>query len=159
MKKHLLVLFSVFVLLFSSCTKKICCTLQPIKDFIIAEKDGAQWSVNPLNSNLLGDTATIAGSQPNEAITIKIALGGTGYYPLKSTEAYYIIKKDDVIIKKYTISPTYYNAVNVISYNQKDKILQGLFNIKFIKTFDITPGAPQDSISFLNGKFKVGLHN
>jgi hypothetical protein len=163
MKKCLLVFLTALPFFFSACAKKDCCVIQEIKDFIIADKNGIKWSITPVNSNITGDTTTIAGNQTTgdleESIGIKLSIGGVGYYPLKNHQGYYIIKKSGTITQKYALSPTHLNSVTIISINQADQIIQGFFDLKFIKTYDSQPGAKADSVSFLDGKFKVALHN
>jgi hypothetical protein len=163
MKKYLLAFLTVLPFLFVSCAKKECCVIQEINDFIIADKNGVKWAIEPANSNITGDTTTIAGNQTTgdeeEAIGFKLSIGGIGYYPLKNHQGYYVIKKAGVITKKYTLSPTHLNSVTIISINTSNNIIQGFFDLKFNKIYDNSPGAQADSIGFLNGKFKVRLQN
>ncbi|QEC76145.1 hypothetical protein [Mucilaginibacter ginsenosidivorax] len=163
MKKCLLSFFCAALLLLSSCAKKSCCVVPVTPDFIIADKNGVKWEIQPAASNILGDTTTIAGTQTQggeeETFSIKLSIGGVGYYPLKNHQGYYLLKKNGAITKKYALSPTHLNSVSVISVNQADMIIQGFFDLKFIKTYDSQPGAGADSVSFLDGKFKVTLHN
>jgi hypothetical protein len=163
MKKYLLVLLWATWLLSISCKKKDCCVFPPVKDFILADKDGTEWNADPSKSNILGDTTTITGSLTTgnleEVLEMKLIISDVGFYPLKNNHGGYVVKKNGTIIKKYALSPTHLNTVSIIFINGKDQIVQGFFDVKFIKTYDSQPGAKTDSVSFLDGKFKVALHN
>jgi hypothetical protein len=162
-KKHLLYLLFVTLLLFASCAKKECCDFPPIPNFILAQKNGVEWAGDPSDSAIERDTTIVTGNNTTagqqEIIGFKLRVDDPGYYTLKNNEGYYYIIRDNATIARYKLSPTHSNTVVVVAFNATDKILQGYFDLKFVKTFDIPAGTQPDSISFLSGKFKVALHN
>lgn len=163
MKKRLLALLSITLLLIASCAKKKCCDFPTIADFIITQKNGAEWKFDPLSLATAQDTAIISGTNNvadmMETFGFKLKLNGLGYYELKSDEGFYRITKGNEIVARYKLSTTHNNTVIVVALNEKDKIIQGLFNVRFVKIFDKPVGSQPDSIRFLEGKFKVSLHN
>lgn len=163
MKKSLLLLFSITLLLIASCAKKKCCDFPTIPDFIIVQKNDAPWKFDPLSLATAQDTAIISGTNNiadlQETFGFKLKLNGLGYYELKSNEGFYHITKGNETVALYKLSTTHSNTVIVVALNEKDKIIQGLFNIRYVKIFDKPVGSQPDSIRFLEGKFKVSLHN
>lgn len=163
MKKRLLALLSITLLLIASCAKKKCCDFPTIANFIITQKNGAEWKFDPLSLATAQDTAIISGTNNvadmMETFGFKLKLNGLGYYELKSDEGFYHITKGNEIVARYKLSTTHNNTVIVVALNEKDKIIQGLFNVRFVKIFDKPVGSQPDSIRFLEGKFKVSLHN
>jgi hypothetical protein len=163
MKKRLLALLSITLLLIASCAKKKCCDFPTIADFIITQKNGAEWKFDPLSLATAQDTAIISGTNNvadmMEIFGFKLKLNGLGYYELKSDEGFYNITKGSETVARYKLSTTHNNTVIVVALNEKDKIIQGLFNVRFVKIFDKPVGSQPDSIRFLEGKFKVSLHN
>jgi hypothetical protein len=148
-------------LLSSACKKKDCCNFPVAPDFILAQKNNIKWEADPSGSNILGDTITVAAKSSitgeEEQIGFKIVFDGIGYYTLKANENYYHITKTGALSGGYTPDPTHLSSVTIISYNQADKILQGFFELRFLKVSDIPPGSHPDKISFSEGKFKVKL--
>ncbi|MFC0518759.1 hypothetical protein ACFFGT_31390 [Mucilaginibacter angelicae] len=148
-------------LLFSACKKKECCNFQVTPDFILAQKNNLHWEADPSGSNILGDTITISAksdiADEEEQVGFKIVFDGVGFYTLKANENYYRIMKTSTLSGEYTPDPTHLSSVTIISYNQTDKILQGLFELKFLKVSDRLPGSHPDKVSFSEGKFKVKL--
>lgn len=163
MKKNLLFLLLATPLLFASCAKKKCCDFPVTKDFIVVQKAGTQALFNPLSLTIVQDTFIVSGRNnvagQEETFGFRIRLDGLGYYTLKSNEGYYHVTKDNEKVGTYKLSSTHSNTVTIVSYNGKDKILQGLFDFKYVKIYDNPAGSQPDSISFLDGKFKVSLHN
>jgi hypothetical protein len=163
MKKNLPYLLFVTLFLFASCAKKKCCDFPVTPNFIIAQKNGVEWMGNPSNSAIQQDTLIVTGNKTNagqeETFGFKIREDGLGYYTLKSNEGYYYVTKGGATVSSYKLSPTHNNTVIIVSFNKTGKILQGHFDLKFVKTFDNPAGTQPDSIGFLNGKFKVALHN
>jgi hypothetical protein len=148
-------------LLFSACKKKDCCNFPVTPDFILAQKNNIKWEADPSGSNIQGDTITVAASSniagQEEEVGFKIVFDGIGYYTLKANENYYRITKSGTLSGKYTPDPTHLSSVTIISYNQADKILQGFFELRFLKMSDNPPGSHPDKVSFSEGKFKVKL--
>lgn len=148
-------------LLFSACKKKDCCNFPVTRDFILAQKNNAQWEADPSGSNILGDTITVSAKSTaggeEEQVGFKIVFDGVGYYTLKANENFYSITKTGALSGKYTPDPTHLSSVTIISYNQADKILQGFFELRFLKVSDNPPGTHPDKVSFSDGKFKVKL--
>ncbi|SEO25037.1 hypothetical protein [Mucilaginibacter sp. OK283] len=163
MKKCLLSFFYATLLLLNSCAKKKCCDFPVYKDFILADKNGAAWNIPPSNSAIKQDTFIVSGSNiiagTEERFGFKIRFDGLGYYELKSNEAYYTFVKNNLTVSSYKLSLTQGSTIAVFGANEKDKIIQGFFELHFTRmTGAGGPGQP-DSIRFLNGKFKVRLQN
>ncbi|SEO21666.1 hypothetical protein SAMN05192574_106119 [Mucilaginibacter gossypiicola] len=148
-------------LLFSACKKKECCNIQVAPDFIIAQKNNIKWEADPSGSNILGDTITVSAKSniagEEEQVGFKIVFDGVGYYTLKANENYYRITKNNILTGKYAPDPTHLSSATIISYNQTDKILQGFFELRFLKASDSPVGSHPDKVSFSEGKFKVKL--
>lgn len=148
-------------LLFSACKKKDCCNFPVAPDFILAQKNNTKWEADPAGSNILGDTITVSAKSniagEEEQVGFKIVFDGVGYYTLKANENYYLITKSGTHSGHYVADPTHLSSVTIISYNQTDKILQGFFELKFLKVSDSSPGSHPDKIFFSEGKFKVTL--
>jgi len=164
MKKFLLVLYLAIPLFVASCAKKKeCCDFPPVPNFVLAQKNGVEWKGDPSDSVQERDTTLVTGNNTiasqQEILGFKLRVDIPGYYTLKNNEGYYYIVKDNVTVARYKLSPTHSNTVVVVGLNAADKILQGYFDLKFVKSFDIPIGSQPDSISFLSGKFKVALHN
>ena len=153
----------IMALLLSACKKKDCCTFPVTPDFILAQKNGAQWQVNPLGSNILGDTITVSGKSSvngeDELVGFKIVFDGIGYYTLKSAENYYRILEAGLPVAVYKPDPAHVGSVTIISYNQNDNILQGFFDLRFLKISDKPGKTHPDKIFLSEGKFKVKLNN
>lgn len=163
MKRSLLLLLSATVLTFTSCAKKKCCDFPVTPNFILAQKNGVEWRANTLNSTIRGDTIIVSGSYNNsgqeETLVFKLVFDGLGYYSLKNNEGYYHIVKGGARAGTYGFNPTHSNTITVFAFNESEKIMQGFFELKFVKIHDDPPGTQQDEVSFLSGKFKVALHN
>jgi len=148
-------------LLFSACKKKDCCNFPVAPDFILAQKNNAKWEADPSGSNILGDTITISGKTntgtEEEQMSFKIVFDGVGYYTLKANEKFYRVTKNGALLVEYKPDPTHLSSVTIISYNQTDKILQGLFELRFLKVNDNPPGSYPDKVFFSEGKFKATL--
>ncbi|HEX8021417.1 hypothetical protein [Mucilaginibacter sp.] len=149
------------MLLFSACKKKDCCNFPVAPDFMLAQKNDIKWEADPSGSNLLGDTITISGKtntgSEEEQVGFKIVFDGLGYYTLKTNEKFYRITKNGASLAEYQPDPTHLSSVTIISYNQTDKILQGLFELRFLKVNDNSPGSHPNKVFFGEGKFKVTL--
>ncbi len=148
-------------LLFSACKKKDCCNFPVAPDFILAKKNNTLWEADPTGSNILGDTITVSAkssiSGEEEEVGFKFVFDGVGYYTLKANENYYQIKKSGTLTGKYVPDPTHLSSITIISYNQTSKILQGFFELRFLKVSDNPPGSHPDKVSFGEGKFKATL--
>ncbi|QEM13965.1 DUF6252 family protein [Mucilaginibacter rubeus] len=159
MKNHWFMLAMAVALLVSACKKKDCCVIPVTPDFMLAQKNNMAWEAVPAGSNTLGDTITVSAksntSGEEEEVGFKFVFDGVGYYTLKANENYYQIKKSGTLTAKYVADPTHLSSITIISYNQTNKILQGFFELRFLKVSDITPESHQDKVSFSEGKFKV----
>lgn len=147
------------MLLFSACKKKDCCNFPVAPDFMLAQKNDTQWEADPSGSNSLGDTITVSGKtntgSEEEQVGFKIVFDGVGYYTLKANENFYRITKNGTLLVEYKPDPTHLSSATIISYNRADKILQGFFELKFLKVNDNPSGTLPDKVSFSKGKFKV----
>ena len=160
MKKLWLMPAVIGALLFSACKKKDCCSFPATPDFILAQKNSVQWEASP-SGNILGDTISVSGKTringEDEELTFKIVFDGIGYYALKANQNYYQIFKAGTAVALYKPDPTHVGSVTVISYNQTDKILQGFFDLRFLKISDKPSENHPDKILLREGKFKVSL--
>lgn len=149
------------MLLFSACKKKDCCNFPVAPDFMLAQKNGITWEADPSGSNISGDTIIISGKtntgSEEEQVGFKIVFDGVGYYTLKTNEKFYRITKNGTLLVEYKPDPTHLSSVTIISYNQADKILQGFFELRFLKVNDTPPGGHPDKVFFGEGKFKATL--
>lgn len=161
MKYPCLILAIAVALLFSACKKKDCCNFPVIPDFMLAQKNSIKWEANPSGSNIIGDTITISAKSTiegeEEQVGFKIVFDGVGYYTLKANENYYRITKNGSLLAGYKPDPTHLSSVTIISYNQADKILQGLFELRFLKVTDSQTESHPDKVTFSEGKFKAKL--
>jgi len=146
-------------LLFSACKKKDCCIIPVTPDFMLAQKNNTPWEADPTGSNISGDTITVSAksnvSGEEEEVGFKFVFDGVGFYTLKANENYYLIKKSGALTGKYVPDPAHLSSITIISYNKTNKILQGFFELRFLKINDNLPGSHPDKISFSEGKFKV----
>lgn len=163
MKRSLLLLLSATVLIFAGCAKKECCVFPPAPNFILAQKNSVEWKGDPSDSVIQGDTILVTGNYNNagqeEVLGFKLVYDGLGYYTLKNNEGHYHVTKGGTRVSTYALSPRHPNTVTVFAYNESEKILQGYFELKFVKIYNAPAQTQPDSISFLSGKFKVALHN
>lgn len=161
MKYHWFMLAVAVALLFSACKKKDCCNFPVAPDFILAQKNNAKWEADPSGSNILGDTITVLAKSntmnETEELGCKFVFDGIGYYTLKANENYYLITKSGTLSGHYIADPTHLSSITIISYNQTNKILQGFFELRFLKVSDSPSANHPDKISFSEGKFKVTL--
>jgi hypothetical protein len=149
------------MLLFSACKKKDCCNFPVAPDFMLAQKNDIKWEADPSGSSLSGDTITISGKTntggEEEQVGFKIVFDGVGYYTLKANEKFYRITKNGTLLFEYKPDPTHLSSVTIISYNQADKILQGFFELRFLKINANPSENHPDKVFFGGGKFKVKL--
>lgn len=161
--KHPWLVPAVAVLLaLQACKKKECCDIPVAPDFMLAKQNEASWQAVPSGSILQGDTIMISGrynaGNTTEELTFKIRFDGLGYYPLKANENYYHITEPGAAVTVYQPDPTHVNNVTILSYNKAGKIVQGYFELRFVK---ITKGANNllpDKLIINQGKFKVTLN-
>jgi hypothetical protein len=144
-------------LLLQACKKKACCDIPVAPDFMLAQKNGMRWEASPSGSNLTGDTIIVSGISNDEQIAFKIRFDGLGYYTLKANENYYKIKGASAV--SYKPDPTHINNVTIIAYNQTGKIIQGFFELRFIKISDDANNSAPDKIILSEGKFKATLNH
>lgn len=149
------------VLLFSACKKKDCCNFPVTPDFMLAQKNNTQWEADPSASNIKGDTIFVSGKSnigaEEEQVGFKIVFNDVGYYTLKANEIYYRVTKNNTPASQYSPDPTHLSSVTIISYNQADKILQGFFELRFLKVGNSPANSHPDEVLFSEGKFKVKL--
>jgi hypothetical protein len=161
MKSYLLIPL-ISLLFFTACSKrKNCCVLPKNERYITASKNNKDWTANPSISTMITDTIGIFGSnfstQLEETITMQFKLNGTGKYELKGRQAlYYNTVGRDAITSEYQLDDTYNNTVTVLAIDKLSNVITGTFNLKFKHIY---PADKPDSLQFLNGKFKVALHN
>jgi len=152
----------LLLLLNLACTRKECCNFPTVKDFMIADKDARSWSATSFEGSTFKQDSLFVSAINNDSkdrLSFKIGYTQLGYYELKAGEASYTITGPGGTSANYQVSPTFASAIAVVSYNKADHILQGFFDLKFVRISGAgTPGQP-DSTAFLNGKFKVSLHN
>ncbi|AYL98740.1 hypothetical protein [Mucilaginibacter celer] len=162
MKPIRIVCATMIVLFFVTCKKKECCDIPVAPDFMLAQKNGVKWEADPSGSNLLGDTITISAKSntggEEETMNFKIVFDGLGYYSLRANENYYGISKAGAPSAVYKPDPTHVNNVTIIAYNQSGRILQGFFDLRFVKISDNANNLHPDKIIMSEGKFKATLN-
>ena len=164
MKKNLLIFLWLSALFFAACGRKDCCSPPPNSaPFLTAEKSGSAWEVSPATETYSKDTIKVYGSNyktnPEEIFGFLLKVNGEGSYTLKGNQGfYYNTVGRDVSVSGYKLDDTFDNTVKIIHYDVNANMMEGTFQIKFVKTYDNPTGTYPDKIAFLNGKFKVALH-
>jgi Family of unknown function (DUF6252) len=165
MKKVVLLLLSTISIYCTSCDNQKCCVAPVYNYYINAQKDGAAWGASPANSKIstTGDTITVMGTSddiPSKVMGFKFKYTGTGKYVLKGENGFYYYSiGPSSFMNNFTIdSAAVESYVIVEKFDRAGNSVSGTFSLRLIRSPD-TLANTFNHVSFLNGKFKVTLHN
>jgi hypothetical protein len=159
---YIIVLLSLFLM--SSCNKDETDILYHVN----AKKNNKAWKAVSYNvyNKVNSDTLTLSAraipegtTLPEETLTIIFKSTGSGTYELvKNGTRFYTTLGLDMIVKDYKLSADNISKVTISNYNEKDKTIEGTFNLSFQNAQLDAPAT--DVVVLSNGSFltKVTIH-
>jgi len=163
--KKLLIFLSV-ILFFSECKPDYCCTPPVPVVSVYAVKNSKGWVGFSSELPVKGDTINIyafgndneLGLEENLRISFKAT--GAGTFTLNGNHTlYFNTIGHDVMVSNYKMDSLFTNKATVVNYDRINNMITGTFDVRFIKTFDNPAHAHPDTLHFINGNFKVQIHN
>lgn len=159
MKKLLFIVFTALVLAGCSKGRRVCCDLPEDNSiFMSATRADSVWRANFVETRLLHDSLYIFGTKGDEHIRIIIKPTSIGkYYVTPRNGTYYITVGGDVMGAEYPAAADTLNQVIITGYDQKKGLIQGDFNIRFVKSGRYAGTPYVNEALFSRGKFRAEL--
>lgn len=159
MKKILFI--AIVAIVFTSCSKgsRVCCDLPEDNSiFMSATRADSVWRANIVQTSVFNDSLYIFGTKGDEHIRIIIKPTNTGkYYITPRSGMYYITVGGDVTGAEYPATVDTANQVNITGYDLKKGLIQGEFNIRFLKGGRYAGTDYANEVKFLRGMFRAEL--
>ncbi len=165
MKKTVLFLLSIISICCTSCENPKCC-VAPIYDYYInAKKNDTAWAASPARSKIsaVGDTITVMGTSddiPSKVMGFRFKYTGNKKYVLTGENGfYYYAIGASSFMNIFTIDSTAGESYAVVEkFDRAGNSVSGTVSLRLVRSPDTIAGSV-NQVRFLNGIFKVPLHN
>jgi hypothetical protein len=160
--KKILFLIALSCLACFSCQPDKCCDVPGPQNYIKATRNDSDWSIENTVGRLKMDSLIVADTSVNpqrtELLAFKLKFSGTGTYSLTPDNLVYgYVPQMDNPYVYYTLDTSFANSLQVSYYDPAYGLVLGSFSIRVKKDPSNTDNRYPQTVTFLNGAFRVHL--